>query len=71
MTTATVDRPDRPSRPAGAKRRRTGLMPSLRRSWDKHWYAWAMVAPVVIVIGVLVLYPLGTASTCRSPTPPS
>ena len=22
----------------------------LRRSWDKHWYAWAMVAPVVIVL---------------------
>jgi arabinogalactan oligomer / maltooligosaccharide transport system permease protein len=24
----------------------------------KHWYAWAMVAPVVLVLGVLVLYPL-------------
>ncbi|MCM2428822.1 carbohydrate ABC transporter permease [Streptomyces sp. RKAG337] len=34
-------------------------MTSFKRSWDKHWYAWAMVAPVVIVIGVLVLYPLG------------
>jgi arabinogalactan oligomer/maltooligosaccharide transport system permease protein len=30
----------------------------LRRSWDKHWYAWAMVTPVVIVLGVLVFYPL-------------
>ncbi|WP_414720845.1 carbohydrate ABC transporter permease [Streptomyces sp.] len=38
---------------------RPGLMTSIKRSWDRHWYAWAMVAPVVIVIGVLVLYPLG------------
>ncbi len=30
----------------------------LRRSWDKHWYAYAMVAPVVVVLGGLVLYPL-------------
>jgi arabinogalactan oligomer/maltooligosaccharide transport system permease protein len=25
---------------------------------SKHWYAWAMVLPVVIVLGVIVLYPL-------------
>ncbi|MEU8007104.1 sugar ABC transporter permease [Catellatospora sp. NPDC049111] len=31
----------------------------LRRSWDKHWYAWVMVAPVVLVLGVLIFYPLG------------
>jgi len=31
----------------------------MRRFFSKHWYAWAMVAPVVLVIGVLVLYPLG------------
>jgi arabinogalactan oligomer/maltooligosaccharide transport system permease protein len=30
----------------------------LRRSWDKHWYAWAMVAPVVLIFSVLILYPL-------------
>ncbi|MBI1759114.1 MAG: sugar ABC transporter permease [Actinobacteria bacterium] len=30
----------------------------LRRSWDRHWYAWAMIAPVVLVLVVLVLYPL-------------
>jgi len=30
----------------------------LRRSWDKHKYAWGMVIPVVLVLGVLVGYPL-------------
>lgn len=30
----------------------------LRRVFDRHWYAWAMVAPVVIVLAILVLYPL-------------
>ena len=30
----------------------------MRRSFDKHWYAWVMVIPTVIVLGVLVLYPL-------------
>lgn len=33
-------------------------MKRLRRSFETHWYAWAMVAPVVIVLGVLVFYPL-------------
>ena len=31
---------------------------SLRESWDRHWYAWAMVIPVVAVLGLLILYPL-------------
>lgn len=30
----------------------------LRRSWDKYWYAWAMVAPVVVIFSVLIFYPL-------------
>lgn len=30
----------------------------LRRSWDRHWYAYAMVLPVVLVLSLLVLYPL-------------
>jgi arabinogalactan oligomer/maltooligosaccharide transport system permease protein len=30
----------------------------LRRSFDRNWYAYAMVLPTVIVLGVLVLYPL-------------
>ena len=29
-----------------------------RRSLDRHWYAWAMVLPTVVVLAVLVLYPL-------------
>lgn len=30
----------------------------IRARWDKHWYAWAFVAPVVIVLAVLVFWPL-------------
>ncbi|MGW1199635.1 carbohydrate ABC transporter permease [Streptomyces sp. NPDC002536] len=31
----------------------------IRRSFATHWYAWAMVLPVVLVLAVLVGYPLG------------
>ncbi|MFF3322748.1 carbohydrate ABC transporter permease [Streptomyces sp. NPDC002889] len=37
---------------------RPGLFARMKLSYEKHWYAWAMVAPVVLVLGVLVLYPL-------------
>ncbi|MFF7180736.1 ABC transporter permease subunit [Streptomyces sp. NPDC008121] len=30
----------------------------LRRSLSTHWYAWAMVLPVTVVIGVIIGYPL-------------
>ena len=30
----------------------------LRRSFDRHWYAWAMVLPTVVVLGILIIYPL-------------
>jgi arabinogalactan oligomer/maltooligosaccharide transport system permease protein len=30
----------------------------VRKSLEKHWYAWVMVLPTVIVLGVLVLLPL-------------
>lgn len=33
-------------------------MKRLRKAWSTHWYAWAFVAPVVIVLAVLVFYPL-------------
>ena len=39
---------------AAASQRRRGM----RKSFDQYWYAWAMVAPVVIVLAVLVFYPL-------------
>ncbi|MBF9129755.1 sugar ABC transporter permease [Plantactinospora sp. S1510] len=52
MTTVTDGRAPAPSdrRPARPSR--------LRRTWDKHWYAWAMVLPVVVVLAVLIFYPL-------------
>ncbi|MEU5216271.1 sugar ABC transporter permease [Streptomyces sp. NPDC020807] len=31
---------------------------AVKRSLSTHWYAWAMVAPVVVVIGVIIGYPL-------------
>jgi arabinogalactan oligomer/maltooligosaccharide transport system permease protein len=39
---------------AAAPMRKRGM----RRALDQHWYAWAMVAPVIIVLAVLVFYPL-------------
>ena len=30
----------------------------LRRSWDRWWFAYAMLVPVAIVMGLLVFYPL-------------
>ncbi len=33
-------------------------MTRMRERLDKYWYAWVMVAPVVIVLAVLVFYPL-------------
>lgn len=41
--------------PAGPPEKREGR---LRRSFDRNWYAWAMVLPTVIVLGVLVMFPL-------------
>ncbi|MFE9253782.1 carbohydrate ABC transporter permease [Streptomyces sp. NPDC006879] len=44
---------------ARGRRRGTGAPPGrFRRGLATHWYAWAMVAPVVIVIGVIIGYPL-------------
>ncbi|QPP09157.1 sugar ABC transporter permease [Streptomyces bathyalis] len=38
--------------------RKSGETGRLRRAAAHHWYAWAMVAPVVVVIGVIIGYPL-------------
>jgi arabinogalactan oligomer/maltooligosaccharide transport system permease protein len=37
---------------------RTGPLQRMKRSYQKYWYAYAMIAPVAVVLGVLVLYPL-------------
>ncbi|MER5480650.1 sugar ABC transporter permease [Streptomyces sp. NPDC002734] len=34
------------------------MIAAIRHGWRRHWYAYAMIAPVVLVLGVLVLYPL-------------
>ncbi|MFR9778188.1 carbohydrate ABC transporter permease [Micromonospora sp. MS34] len=52
MTTVTADAVPAPS---GRRPRRRSR---LRQSWEKHWYAWAMVLPVVVVLAVLIFYPL-------------
>src|SRR3954453_12194891 len=62
MTTATASPPGddvQPTETAGSERPRPGPLTRLKRSWDRHWYAWAMVLPVVLVLGVLVGSPLG------------
>ncbi|GAB3697127.1 carbohydrate ABC transporter permease [Nocardiopsis oceani] len=35
------------------------LFAGVRRSFSQHWYAWAMVLPVVVVLAVVIGYPLG------------
>lgn len=38
---------------------RRGPVARMKQSYDRYWYAWAMAAPVVLVLAVVVLYPLG------------
>ncbi|MFB7360100.1 carbohydrate ABC transporter permease [Streptomyces gardneri] len=48
-----------PPRPPRAGRRGTGKpRGAAKRSLSTHWYAWAMVAPVIVVIAVIIGYPL-------------
>ncbi|MFJ2258538.1 carbohydrate ABC transporter permease [Streptomyces sp. NPDC087844] len=42
----------------GDRAPRPGPLQRMKRSYQKYWYAYAMTAPVVVVLGVLVLYPL-------------
>ncbi|MEU2742506.1 sugar ABC transporter permease [Streptomyces sp. NPDC007095] len=56
-TAASTEKTDLPA--PGKNAARPPRVSALRRSWDKYWYAWAMVTPVAIVLTVLVLYPLG------------
>ena len=56
MSTTLITRPPGDDiAPVVPRRERPGRV---RAAWDKYWYAWAMVAPVVVVLGILVLYPL-------------
>ncbi|WP_206502642.1 carbohydrate ABC transporter permease [Streptomyces chrestomyceticus] len=43
-----------------ARRKEAAAAPPgrVRRALGTHWYAWTMVAPVVLVIGVIIGYPL-------------
>lgn len=54
-TTLEAPSPDRRPPPRAREDKPPGR---LRQSWDRHWYAYAMVLPTVVVLGVLVLYPL-------------
>ncbi|MFJ9085588.1 carbohydrate ABC transporter permease [Streptomyces sp. NPDC102384] len=46
-------------RPAAKKRApRPGPIRRFKDSYRKYWYAYAMITPVVVVLGVLVVYPL-------------
>ncbi len=47
----------------GDRAPRPGLVQRVKNGYQKHWYAYVMIAPVVIVLGVLVGYPLVRAST--------
>ncbi|WP_151482191.1 carbohydrate ABC transporter permease [Streptomyces albicerus] len=42
----------------GDRAPRPGPLQRLKHSYQRYWYAYAMIAPVVVVLGVLVLYPL-------------
>jgi arabinogalactan oligomer / maltooligosaccharide transport system permease protein len=46
------------SRGTGTKKTKDAAPGPLRRSLARHWYAWAMIAPVVTVIAVIIGYPL-------------
>ncbi|MER5209014.1 sugar ABC transporter permease [Streptomyces sp. NPDC002838] len=42
----------------GDRAPKPGLGRRIKHGYQRHWYAYAMIAPVTIVLGVLVLYPL-------------
>ncbi|MFJ2112840.1 MULTISPECIES: carbohydrate ABC transporter permease [unclassified Streptomyces] len=50
---------DRDRAPGSGRKTGTRRTPgALRRGVSTHWYAWTMVAPVVLVLGVIIGYPL-------------
>lgn len=42
----------------GEQAPRPGPLTRLKHAYRKYWYAYAMITPVAVVLGVLVLYPL-------------
>ena len=56
MTVPVDARPLRP--PTATRRRGSAVAQRVKRSYDRHWYAWAMCVPVVAVLGTIVGYPL-------------
>ncbi|MGX4692558.1 carbohydrate ABC transporter permease [Streptomyces sp. JNUCC 63] len=54
--TVAIDRAT--GRRRGDRAPRPGLGQRLKNGFHKHWYAYAMIAPVVVVLGVIVGYPL-------------
>ncbi|GLW06622.1 ABC transporter permease [Microtetraspora sp. NBRC 13810] len=55
MTVSATRADGAPREDSPAARRRPGRW---RETAGRHWYAWAMVAPVIVVMGVLVGWPL-------------
>src|SRR5262245_6043281 len=56
--TVVIDRATGRRRGDREREPRPGLGRRLRLGYHKHWYAYAMIAPVAVVLGVLVVYPL-------------
>ncbi|MFF4779523.1 carbohydrate ABC transporter permease [Microtetraspora fusca] len=56
--TETAGGPDRAAGAGGAPARRGAEPGRIRLAMARHWYAWAMTAPVIVVVGVLVGWPL-------------
>ena len=48
----------RPERQVSTRQPRRRLLHRVKRSYDRHWYAWAMCVPVVAVLATIVGYPL-------------
>ncbi|PZH15766.1 ABC transporter permease [Streptomyces sp. NTH33] len=46
------------AKPGGGRGRGPGPLQRLKHGYQKYWYAYAMIIPVVVVLGVLVGYPL-------------
>lgn len=48
-----------------SRRTDSGNRGGFKRALATHWYAWTMITPVVLVLGVIIGWPSSAASTCR------